>query len=100
MLKIAELKAAAQVIENEEINSDNLEDNIARCHTAWAAYYVEYNKAMALKAEYEAMNDEDGNGICNAGDTFCNGSDIVYISVEYWRCAIDTVQMLRDCNCG
>lgn len=96
MLKIAELKAVAEAVDNEVITGENLEDNISRSHAAWDAYDAERAKAMALKAEYEALGDAEGQGICNAGDTFGDGSDIVFISSEYWKCAVDTVQMLRD----
>lgn len=93
MTQIAHLKAAAIAIDDEVITSENLESNIARSHAAWGAYDAEKAAAMALKAKYESMGDVDGAGVCNAGDTFGGEADN---SVEYWKCAVDSVQLLRD----
>jgi hypothetical protein len=65
---------------------------------ARAAYYAEFDKARALRAQYEAMPDDDANGSTNAGDTFPHSDhgNERFNSTEYWRCAIDSAQMMND----
>jgi hypothetical protein len=66
--------------------------------TARTAYYAEFDKARELQAQYEAMPDDDANGSTNAGDTFPHSDhgNERFNSTEYWRCAIDSAQMMND----
>lgn len=94
MLKIAELKLLAEAAEAEPFTDATEKAVFAASDAAWVAYWKEGDEALALKARYEAMGDEDGEGEVNAGDTFGpEHGDIRFKSTEFWNCAIGTVEM-------
>lgn len=94
MLKITELKNAR--IAADDADSDDYETWSAASRAANAAEDAERSAAMALKAKYEAMPETDSaSGITNARDTFGGHVDSE-ISVEFWDCALRTLEMMRD----
>ena len=101
MLKITELHKAmndAEVVADAALGTVKSSVAEQTLYNARVAYYAEFDAARSLKAQYEAMGDEDGAGVVNAGDTFDKEyGDDRFISTEYWNCAIGTVQVMRDC---
>jgi len=65
------------------------------------AYAKELNEGRRLKAQYDAIGDEDGTGVVNAGDTYDLAiyGDARFSSTEYWQCAIDSYQLMLDSAC-
>lgn len=105
MLKITELRIAMEAAEqalDAAYFADQSRAAIAKAEksaaAARAAYYAELDAANKLEAQYEAMPDDDANGSTNAGDTFDHATygDDRFKSTEYWRCAIDSAQMMND----
>lgn len=107
MLKITELKialSAAEAALNEAIKADpGL--NSAESRAIEAAYDAavsaeadEFYKARDLKKKFEERGDTTtGAGECNARDTHGGHADSEY-STEFWQCAIDSVQLMLDCE--
>ena len=99
MLKITELRNAMNAAEASAEAAEFYGDAERVYLKAHKSYYAELDAGRALKAQYEAMGDECGSGICNAGDTYGpEYGDIRFSSTEFWQCAIDTVQMMYDCG--
>lgn len=94
MLKIVELRAAVE-------NLDPLSDSMG---AAVRALVDEEHKAHELEQQFfnEFDDDERDSGLCNARDTFVeNGAyraheSAVEKSAEFWKCAIDSAQAIRD----
>jgi hypothetical protein len=105
MLKITELRnkleAAEQAVDAAYI-ADESPAAIVKAEKAAAAvraaYYAELDAATKLEALYHAMPDDAAHGSTNAGDTFTHDTygDDRFKSTEYWRCAIDSAQMMND----
>lgn len=102
MLNIIELRKAMEAAEaafDAALEADAPRATIRKLEKAMAAAQAAYAKeredAQNLKAEYEAMGDENGIGETNAGDTFDRATygDVRHSSTEYWRCAIDSFVM-------
>lgn len=105
MLKITELRIAMEAAEEATTAAyvaDAPHAELVKLEkaerAARAAYCTELDAANKLEAQYNAMDDEDANGSANAGDTFSHATygDDRFKSTEYWRCAIDSAQMMND----
>lgn len=105
MLKITELRNA--MLAAEQAFDAALEADAPRATerklekamaAAQSAYHKELDDARTLQTVYESMGDENGSGAANAGDTFDRDTygDDRHKSTEYWRCAIDSVNVARD----
>lgn len=107
MLKITELKAAFKAA-CSELTAANMVDRTGSAPRTVAALVVYDATNAAMSAEYDAAQDlkkkfyergdtTTGAGITNAGDTFGGHHDSEF-STEYWKCAIDSVQFMLDCE--
>lgn len=105
-LKLAVLKAACDAAEAAPFTNESLDADLEACHAADLAHSNELRAAHALQEKFFAeFNDaERDSGVCNARDTagdyglYAKHGDIVERSTEFWQCAIDSAQLMRDCG--